>query len=53
MLQRYICALADPSVIVKTYRTMFHGIVAMNLTGVHSDGAMECQPAFLGGVAGN
>ena len=30
MLQWYIRALADQSVIVKTYHTAFHGIVAMH-----------------------
>ena len=43
MLQRYIRVLADPSVIVKTYRTPTHGVTAVGWP----------YPAFLGAVAGN
>ena len=43
MLQQYIRALADPSVIVKTYRTPSHGVTAVG----------AAIPAFLGAVAGN
>ena len=53
MLQQYICALADPSVIIKTYQTSFHGIVAMDLTRSWRLGCGTTNPAFLGGVAGN
>ena len=46
MLQRYICALADLSVNVKTYKHGIFGAVARD-TPVPSDCAKKCQQAFL------
>ena len=44
MLQRYICALADLSVNVKTYQHDIFGVVASD-TPVPSDCAKKCQQA--------
>ena len=46
MLQRYIRALTDPSVNVKTYQSGISGAVARD-TPVPSDCAKKCQQAFL------
>ena len=46
MLQRYIRALADTSVNIKTYQHGISGVVAMD-TPVPSDCTKKCQQAFL------
>ena len=51
MLQRYIRALADLSVNVKTYQHGISGAVARD-TPVPSDCAKKCQQAFLAPLPG-
>ena len=45
MLQRYICALADLSVNIKTYQHSISSIVTRD-TPVPTDCAMKCQTHF-------
>ena len=51
MLQRYIRALADLSVNVKTYQHGISSVVARD-TPVPSDCAKKCQQAFLAPLPG-
>ena len=55
MLQRYIRALADLSVNVKTYQPSISGAIARDElnTPVLCDCAKKCQQAFFGAVAGD
>ena len=54
MLQRYIRALADLSVNVKTYQPSISGVIAGNELNnpIPSDCAKKCQQAFLAPLPG-
>ena len=51
MLQRYIHALADLSVNIKTYQHGISGVIARD-TPITSDCAKKCQQAFLAPLPG-